>query len=151
MSSVAEQVVAAAVVALNGAGKPAGLPTAERARSFALSEEKLPAQLVYFLEDEEKPVAGDTGPLVEHEMFLRVSCYSKGSATQGADEAADPMRAWAVKALHAKGTAIEVLVNLCRLKMSKASYSQGENALCRLDLDFRVEFQTNVLDAELVS
>lgn len=151
MSSVQEQIVAAVVVVLNGPGKPAGVPAAQRARTFALSEALMPAALVYFLDDEERPVTDDAGPVVKGQAWVRVSCYAKGSATEAADQAADPMRAWAVKALHAEGTALEDLVNVCRLGRSRAAYSQGEHALCRLDLDFRVGFQADTFDPEQVT
>jgi len=143
--------VAAAVTVLNGPGRPAGVPVAERARSFALAETNMPALLVYFLDDEERPATDDEGPVVKGQLWFRASCYAKGSSTEAADKAADPMRVWAVKALHAKGTALETLVNVCRLGRSRATYSQGQNALCRLDLDFRVDFQVDTLDPEQVT
>ena len=155
MSSVRDQVVAKAVALLNGAGKPAGLPVADRARTFDLDEADYPAQLVYWTQDPEERIGGPSGPLQRHDVVLVVESYAKGDATTGADEAADPIVSWAVKALAdsaAFGASPEGkrLVTGIKVLGSEADYKQGRWALCSVATLFGVDFQSRVDDATLV-
>ena len=155
MSSVRERVIVGAKEVLNATPLPVGIPQAQRARSFAMRAGLFPRILVHFKDDNQEPVGGDWGPLSEHHMRLRVSCYASGSDSIGADEAADPLCVHVEKRLidaaEDTATTFGQLVNKAHLVESKAIYDQAEFAVVRVDMVFVVEFQSRTDDPEQVA
>ena len=95
--SIREQIMKAAVAALNGPGRPAGVPAADRLRVETYTPSELPAICVLPVREDVLPMK-DTrwGPLVERQMMLRVACYVGQDAP---DQALDPILQWATVAL----------------------------------------------------
>lgn len=104
-ASIREQIVEAIVAALSDPSGPAGL-TVHRARARPLTQDELPAQVVYVVE-ERSVVAGNVafttptaltgalvGSLTEHQLLLRVETRVAGDPP---DVALEPFVVWATQ------------------------------------------------------
>lgn len=98
MASVRDQIVAAAIVALN-TGTPVGVPQAERVRTAAIEPSELPSIIVYPSHDTNEAIGGDGGPLVRARFTMVVECRAAGTSSIRPDQAVDPLYVWVVKAL----------------------------------------------------
>lgn len=156
MSTIREQIVAAAVAAI-GTGAPSGVPAPVRTRIDSPSAEQLPALTVYqgpeTVEPMHKPREGQAmrGPLVRRAIVLYVEIITKAAAGDEPDKAADPMLAWATKALAAAGTFGDLADNPADEVGTKFEYEQGESSFCRATMMFRILYQSRADDAELVT
>lgn len=100
-----DQIVAAAVAALNaGADKPC---TAYRSRVDAFAATELPAFVVFPVENDPERMGPNT---TKHKFTLRVECLTKGEAPQ--DQALDPLLVYVVKTLYADAAFTALLKGL---------------------------------------
>lgn len=89
-----ELILQAIVAALDGEGKPSGL-TVNRSRRQAVPPADLPMISVYPLREEiKKPADNRRSPVKDRHLLVGLRCRA-----QGLDDAADPLRQWAVAAL----------------------------------------------------
>lgn len=100
MPSRREQLVLAAVAALDAAGKPAGLAV-HRFRTRPIQKDQLPALVVYPAPDGEAVARGDgaRGYKARRTLVLRVECRAIAPDGTPCDAALDPYTSWAVRAL----------------------------------------------------
>lgn len=149
MSSIRDQIIAAAVVALNastdqsGNARPSGMPQADRLRMEPYQLEDLPAIVVMPLREEVEPLKDSRwGPLVNRVLTLRVACYAAGNP---ADELIDPMLTWAVATLDSNqlgGLANDILEGLIEWQ-----YASEDQPFAVALADFRIMYQTKRADA----
>ena len=153
MSTIREQIVAAAVTALNTA-RPTGVPAAIRTRLDSPSAAQLPALTVYQAAESVEPMhrermgAAQRGPVVKRTLFLNVEVVTKAGATEEPDKAADPILAWAVKSVVGAGTMNGLANNAADEVGTKFEYDQSETSFCRATTTFRIEYQSRTSDAE---
>ncbi len=155
MSSIREQIMAAAVTALT-TDRPAGVPAPVRTRVDPPTSETLPSVSVYQLKDSVASMLPDranaeysVGPVVRRTLdFVVEVCTAAGSSTEP-DKAADPMLVWASKAI----TALDVLsmTSPAREIGTEFTYSrEGDVPLCRALMSFRVFYDTLSSDPEAI-
>jgi len=153
VSSIREQIVAAAVTALN-TSKPAGVPAPVRTRLDSPGAAQLPAFTVYQVAETVEPMrderAGRTsrGPVVRRTLLLAVEVVTKAGTAEEPDKAADPILVWATKALAAGGTFSGLANNRLDEIGTKFEYEQGETSFCRATMTFRCEYQSSANDAD---
>ena len=144
MASVREQIVVAAIAALN-AGTPGGVPAAERTRSTAVEEAGLPSIIVYPTR-ETSASAPAHGPIVHRRLTLAVECRAKGDGTVRPDQAVDPLVVWVIKAL--AGSVLGGLAHVIEEGDITFAYEQGEAPLCLAVVEMVVEHQHLVTNPE---
>lgn len=102
MSSIREQIAAKAVDLLAASGDGLTPPsdlTVHRERTRPITQDTLPAILVYFEDEEPTPLAKQRfqAPIVERHMNLVLELRATPIAGQAPDEAVDPLYMWAVQ------------------------------------------------------
>ncbi len=156
MSTIREQIVAAAAAAL-GTGAPAGVPAPVRTRIDSPSVDQLPALTVYQGVETVDPMREPRGtrlvrgPVVRRAVHFNVEVVTKAGVGEEPDKAADPILAWATKAIAAAGTFGGLANNAADEQGTKFEYEQRETSICRATMVFRVEYQSRADDAELVT
>lgn len=154
MSTIREQIVAAAVAAI-GTGAPPGVPAPVRTRIDSPDPDQLPALTVYqaaeMVEPMRDPRSGRTarGPVVRRSVTINVEVVTKAGAGEEPDKAADPILAWATKALAAAGNFGGLANDPADELGTKFEYEQGETSFCRATMAFRIQYQSSAQDAEL--
>lgn len=146
MSSIREQVLVAVMAALNGGGKPAGVPAAERTRVIALEVSQLPSIVLVPRRESVDVQGGRLGPLVQRRLSVELEHRAAGGAGVPADQAADALLSWPVKALCGNtlgGLAIEI-----RESGTEWQYADGEAPFVLATQTFEVAYTTRVADAE---
>lgn len=98
MASIRDQIIAAAITALN-TGRPAGIPVAERVRTADLTPAELPAITVYPTHSTPEEIGGGGGPLVRARLAFVVECRAAGTDAIRPDAAVDPLYVWVVQKL----------------------------------------------------
>jgi len=132
-----EQILQAIVTALDADGKPAGV-TVNRSRRQAVEASELPMFSVYPLrEDIQRATENRRSPLVSRSLLFRIRCRAAGQ-----DEALDPLRQWAVAALHGDpsldGLALEILED--STEWVPADASEGDYSIA--EMNFNVRYTT---------
>ncbi len=156
MSTIRERIVASAVLAL-ATGAPQGVPLPVRTRIDSPSADQLPALTVYQAAETVEPMhdyrAGraSRGPLVKRAILVNVEVITKTGAGAEPDKAADPILAWATKAMGAAGTFDGLANHPADEVGTKFEYEQGETSFCRATMTYRIQYQSRVEDAELVA
>ena len=156
MSTIREQIVAAAVAAI-GTGAPAGVPAPVRTRLDSPAPQQLPALTVYQAAETVEPMRDPRGghavrgPVVRRTLTLNVEVVTKAGAMEEPDKAADPILAWVTKALAAAGTVAGLANNPADELGTKFEYEQAETSLCRATIGFRITYQSRADDAELLT
>ncbi len=156
MSTIREQIVSAAVLAL-ATGAPAGIPEPVRTRLDSPSVDQLPALTVYqgteTVESMREPKAGTAsrGPVARRSLLLSVEVLTKAGAGMQPDAAADPILAWATAALAAAGNFGGLANGPADELGTKFEYEQAETSLCRATQTFRIEYQSRADDAETLT
>jgi len=156
MSTIREQIVAAAVTAL-ATGIPPGVPAPVRTRLDSPSTDQLPALTVYQAVETVDAMrdlkAGGTsrGPIVRRSVLLNVEVLTKAGTGDEPDKAADPILAWATKALGAAGTFGGLANHPADEIGTKFEYEQAETSFCRAKMTFRIQYQSRVDDAGAVA
>ena len=153
MSTIREQIVSTAVVALS-TGAPESVPAPLRTRLDSPSADQLPALTVYQGTETVEPMrdakagAASHGPIVRRALLLSVEVLTKATAGALPDQAADPILAWATASLAAAGS-FGGLANGPAIEIgTKFEYEQAETSFCRATQTFRLEYQTRADDAE---
>lgn len=153
MSTIREQIVSAAVLAL-ATDAPAGVPAPVRTRLDSPSADQLPALTVYqgieTVESmrEAKTGTASRGPVVRRSVLLSVEVLTKAGAGTQPDKAADPILAWATASLAAAGTFSGLANGPADEIGTKFEYEQAETSFCRATQTFRIEYQTRADDAQ---
>ncbi len=156
MSTIREQIVAGAVTALS-TGAPAGVPTPVRTRLDSPTADQLPALTVYQAAEtvetmrDFKAGGAARGPIVRRSVLLNVEVLTKAGAGDEPDKAADPILAWATKALGAAGTLSGLANNPADEVGTKFEYEQAETSFCRSTMTFRIQYQSRADDAEQIA
>ncbi len=153
MSTIREQIVSAAVLAL-ATNAPVGVPTPVRTRLDSPSADQLPALTVYqgmeTVESmrEAKTGTASRGPVVRRSVLLSVEVLTKAGTGAQPDKAADPILAWATASLAAAGTFGGLANGPADEIGTKFEYEQAETSFCRATQTFRIEYQSRTDDAE---
>ena len=153
MSTIREQIVSAAVTALT-TNAPAGVPAPVRTRLDSPVADQLPALTVYQgVETVEtmrdaKTGTASRGPIVRRSLLLSVEVLTKAGSGGEPDKVADPVLAWATKALAAAGTFGGLANHPADEVATKFEYEQAETSFCRATQTFRIEYQTRADDAQ---
>lgn len=142
-NSRGENILIFLLAALNGAGKPPDL-TVNRSRRRPLDNAELPMLSLYAVREEvARATSSRTSPTVERTLRVQVRCRVVGQ-----DDAVDPLRAWAVKAVMADrsvgGLALATTEDSTEWEADDASdadYSIGS-------VDFLIRYTTNAGDLE---
>lgn len=151
--TIREQIVAAATAAL-ATGAPAGVPAPVRTRLDSPSADQLPALTVYQASETVEPLhdyrLGRTarGPTVKRSVLVNVEVITKAGAGAEPDKAADPILAWATKALAAASNFGGLANNPADEVGTKFEYEQAETSFCRATQTFRIYYQSRADDAE---
>ncbi len=156
MSTIREQIVSAAVLALT-TNAPVGVPAPVRTRLDSPSADQLPALTVYqgmeTVESmrEAKTGTASRGPIVRRSVLLSVEILTKAGAGGEPDKAADPILAWATASLAAAGTFGGLANGPADELSTKFEYEQAETSLCRATQTFRIEYQSRTDNAETLT
>jgi hypothetical protein len=148
-----ERIVQAAVAALDGVGKPAGL-VVHRFRARPLEREtQLPAAVVY---PTAAPLRGESETVerldhdegVERKLNLRVELRVQDEQP---DEALDPLYAWVVRALRTQfeaeaGTLFELCADLEEKRSDFAAAESGIGPVGACGVDFEITYFTSEND-----
>ena len=156
MSTIREQIVSAAVLAL-ATDAPASVPAPVRTRLDSPSADQLPALTVYQGVETVEPMrdakTGTTsrGPIVRRSVLLSVEVLTKAGAGEEPDKAADPILAWATAALAAAGNFGGLANDPADELGTKFEYEQAETSFCRASQTFRIEYQSRNDNAETLT
>ncbi len=156
MSTIREQIVAAAVTAI-ATGAPTGIPTPVRTRIDSPSADQLPALTVYQASETVEPMQdyragrGSRGPVVRRSLLLNVEALTKAGSAEEPDKAADPILAWVTKALAVADDFDGLADEAADEVGTKFEYEQAESSFCRSTMSFRIRYQTLTVDAEKVT
>lgn len=135
MSSIREQIIEAAIVALN-TGTPGGVPAATRARQEPYQPSELPALTVKPVREEiEYEAEGKRSYFRKRILTLRVT-----TAVTGDDSAADPMTTWATKVLD--GQTFPNLTEDQIEALYEWEYAAEDQPYVAVHQDFRVIYHT---------
>ena len=153
MSTIREQIVAAAVAALS-TDRPDGIPAPVRTRVDSPAADQLPAFTVYQVAETVEPMRDSRegraarGPVVRRWMQLNVEVITKAGPGTEPDKAADPILAWGIKALSAPGVFGALSNQAADETGTKFEYERGETSFCRATQTFRIAYQSRADDAE---
>jgi hypothetical protein len=156
VSSIREQIVAAAFTALT-TGRPIEVPAPVRTRLDSPSTDQLPVFSVYQVAEAVEPErdrrtgSAARGPVVRRSLLLNVEVVTKAGAGEEPDKAADPILAWATKAIAAGGRFSGLANDPADEAGTKFEYEQGETSFCRATMTFRFEYQSRSDDAETLA
>lgn len=153
MSTIREQIVAAAVLALT-TNAPAGIPVPVRTRLDSPGADQLPALTVYQGMETVEPMreakagTASRGPVVRRSVLLSIEVLTKAGAGAQPDQAADPILGWATASLATAGSFGGLANGPADEIGTKFEYEQAETSFCRATQTFRIEYQTRTGDAE---
>lgn len=137
MATIREQILAAAVAALNS-GAPAGVPQCVRTQMLNTEQAQLPAMTLFpYREEVQNDKTGRWGPVVTRTMYMRVVIYGQG---QIADQSCDAILAWVTQTL--SGQQFGGLANDTREHESAWQYNETNFAVAAVAVDFLVDYQT---------
>lgn len=146
MSSILDQVIEAALTALN-TSRPVGIPAAVRTRETDLDVASLPAISLRPVEMTSTRIRSRVGPLEEHRLTLRIDVISKASSGVSADKAGDPCLVHVHDRLSDNrlgGLSIEAAWS--KVQWTYEDTESGK--LARAAVDFLLAFTTAVQSAE---
>jgi hypothetical protein len=156
MSTIREQIVSAAVLAL-ASGAPTDVPAPVRTRLDSPGADQLPALTIYQGNETVEPMrdakAGmiRRGPVVRRSLLLSIEVLTKAGSGSQPDKAADPILAWATSALATAGTFGGLANGPADEIGTKFEYEQAETSFCRATQTFRIEYQSRTDDAETLT
>lgn len=140
MASVREQIIAAALAALNTA-PPAGVPTVTRTRMEPYTPDELQEQaatIKAMREEISYEQGGKWGPHRRRVLTLRMSIYGIGD-----ESVLDPTAVWATSVLDGQ---FSPLIEDCIEALYEFHYASEDERYVALDLDFRIHYHTAVGD-----
>lgn len=145
-NSIREQIMAALITALSGAGGPAGL-SVHRERTRPIEIDSLPAIMIYAEDDTPKPLADQhyRAPLTERQMSIAVECRAIGSVGVSPDAALDPIVVWAAKTILANET-FGGLANGVEEERTVWSSREGDIPVAAAAVHFTIKYRTSRLD-----
>ncbi len=153
MSTIREQIVAAAVTAISS-GTPPGVPAPVRTRIDSPSTDQLPALTVYQASETVEPMQdmrlgrGSRGPVVRRSLLLNVEVLTKAGEGEEPDKAADPILAWVAEALAVADDFDGLADETADEVGTKFEYEQAESSFCRAVMTFRIQFATLANDPQ---
>jgi hypothetical protein len=156
MSTIREQIVSAAVLAL-ATDTPASVPAPVRTRLDSPSADQLPALTVYQGVETVEPMrdaktgTASRGPIVRRSVLLSVEVLTKAGAGKEPDKGADPILAWATAAMAAAGNFGGLANGPADELGTKFEYEQAETSFCRASQTFRIEYQSRNDNAETLT
>jgi hypothetical protein len=138
----------ALLAALNGSGKPAGVPTAKLWSGIQLEPHDLPARTVAWVNESVERAGSTTSPLVRRSVTFIVQDLFAGTghSALSPQQIAEAARAWSVAALATNtysGLAIDTVE-----KSTSWDLEQGEEPYVRVSHEFEVTFTTRTTNAE---
>jgi hypothetical protein len=146
MSSIREQIITAAVAALN-TSTPGGVPAADRVRMEPYQSEDLPAINVMPVREEmENEKEGRWSYFLKRGCTLRIECRVQGNP---ADQLLDPLIVWAGTVLG--GAKFGGLAEDCYEILCEWSYAASDQPYSMASLDFRVEYSTLKTDPTAIN
>lgn len=96
------QAVADAILTAHNTGRPAGVPALAEWSGIGVEADDLPTAALLWGDEAVKRVGGSEGPLANRTIRMRVEYLTRnlaGPPAVSAQRAAEPLRAWCVKAL----------------------------------------------------
>lgn len=143
MSTIREQIIEAAVVAVN-VGAPTGVPACVRTLMQPSEQVQLPSITCFPFREviNDRSATGRWGPIITRDLYLRFVVYAQG---EPADQALDPILAWLTQALG--GQQFGGLANDTVEHEINWQYDEGTFQVAAASVDFRVEYQTLRADA----
>lgn len=147
MSSITEQLVVAAITALN-TNRPGGVPEFERARTIDLANEDLPVAIVYSPDERSEPVHKHH-PLAKREMALVIEYFFAGTETVSADSASDATKVWIVKALVGSPTRLGGLATAIVEGNTERNLAQADRMYCLASTEILIETQSQRTNPEV--
>lgn len=145
MASVRELILQAAVAALNGAGKPAGLAV-HRNRTRPFGSDQLPAIVLYPGPDPEDVVLATHDGGVERRFTVRAECRAIAAGVPP-DQATDPLTTWCTRALHEDPTFGGLAAEIEERRISWAA-EETDQVFAAAAVDFLVTYYTHADDPE---
>ncbi len=142
MPTIREQILRAALEALNSDDRPDGVPVAERTRVMSVTDATLPAMIIY-------PVKEETvrqGQMTRRAFVLRVECLADSSpdSAEPIDALVDDMLAWCTKAL--SGSKFGGLAQDTQEIGAAWEIEARDYAYARVAMDFGVHYFTPMRD-----
>lgn len=147
MSSLREQILSAALTALN-TSHPSGVPATVRGRHRNLTPDQLPALSLYpGPEDTVQPVHHSRSPIMQRSLGIVIEAVAAASSGMTADQAVDPLCAWAVKAL--AGNLFGALATAALEVKTRFRYGvAGKTPVCLARVEFQIAYSSHVNDLE---
>ncbi len=143
MSTIRQQIINGFVAALN-TNRPGGIPTATGDPADPTAVQ--PALAVFPMKDPARPVNG-TSPVVGRNMVLRFQAVGVSGGGLTAVQAVDPLVAWIT--LNVGHQRLGGLVNSALPLEDTFQYEQfAEGSVCCVLMDFHIQYQHNVTNAE---
>ena len=155
MSTIREQIVAAAFVAIS-TDVPGGIPAPVRTRLESPNAEQLPAVTVYQGREivdptrDEKEGRTSRSVIVRRALELHVETVVKAEGV-AADALADPMIAWATSSLVGAGTLGGLADDPADEMGTVFEYERAEFSFVRARTTFRFKYQSRRDDAEEIA
>lgn len=143
MSLIRSTIQTAIVAALNGAGKPSGIPSAAVARGRQATANTI---LVYRVDDPAERMGGPRGPAYRRRLRFRVECRATTAATGDPYSNVDALEAWVVKAVG--GLLIPGTLHEVTLDTTDYTEEAADRAYVRADVFVVVSYQHRSDDLE---
>ena len=143
------QAVADAVLAAHNTGRPAGVPALAEWSGIAVEADALPIGTLVWGDESTKRVGGSEGPLANRTIRMRVEYLTRaltGPPAVSAQRAAEPLRAWVVKAL-AGNRLGGLAVDLAEVGTSR-KLEQAEVPFARTVIEFDLVYTSTYNDLE---
>lgn len=143
------EAVADAVLAAHNSGRPAGVPALAEWKGIGLEAHDLPVGTLVWGDEAVKRVGGSEGPLAHRAIRLRVEYLTRsltGPPAVSAQRAAEPLRAWAVKAL-AGNLLGGLAVDLAEVGTAR-KLEQAEVPFARTVIEFDLVYTSTYNDLE---
>lgn len=139
--SIREQILQAAEAALDGVGKPSGL-TVHRERRRPLDRDDLPAQVVYWTEEEIQR-SDHTSVL----RALRLHVEHRVLVSSGIPDAAvDPFTNWGTSALMGDAALDALIHDIEEIAITREDNDEGDAVYAGALQTFEVSYYTSVTD-----
>lgn len=149
MSSIRSQIIAAMKSALDAPEKPTGL-SVHRTKTRPITADKLPAIVIYRLQEPTERRDGRFGEVAERQLHVRCECRVKLHVDEDAlDDALDSVTSWAVQALMADPTLGGLAENIQEVNTNWVAAEANQVYGAAL-LDFAVTYQTLAADPDTI-
>jgi hypothetical protein len=151
MSTLLTQIGDAMRTALD-TGRPAGVPSVGFWTGLPVDTGALPHRTLGWLNESVQPVGPNESALVRRSVRFAVEDLVAASSTISAQAAAEPLRAWSVRALagnrYLDAGGVPLAIHTAEIG-TQWELEQAEVPFCRVIHEFEVTFTTRANDAEL--